>query len=146
MLVWLLRSAALGADVEADEVYFQAKAVRCEDGRMGVLWLRYVCFAQHGTRQLLHRDLGSRIVANTGQGGGGHLTDEELYHTMFCGEVPAFRLGSVAQTDIAQAYVSLGQKAPSLEAPPEDVQKAMTLGQPDSDAHVKRRPETQTKG
>ena len=110
MPIWPLRSVAWGVDCEADEVSFRAKAVRGDDGRMGVLWLRYICFAERGSRQLLLRYLGSRIVAGAGQGGGGQLTDEELYSVVFCGDVPAFREGSLAHTDSAQAYISLGQK------------------------------------
>ena len=77
---------------------------------MGVLWLGDICVAERGSRQLLLRYLGSRIVAGAGQGGGGQLTDEELYSVVFCGDVPAFREGSLAHTDSAQAYISLGQK------------------------------------
>ena len=77
----------------------------------GVLWLRYICFAERGSRQLLLRYLGSRIVAGAGQGGGGQRTDEELYSAVLCGDVPAFREGSLAHTDSAQAYISMGQEA-----------------------------------
>ena len=78
-------------------------------------------------------------MAGAGQGGGGQLTDEELYSAVFCGDVPAFREGSLAHTDSAQAYISLGQEALSLETPPDDVQEAMAL----SDLRVKWRRETQ---
>ena len=101
----------IGVDCEADEVSFRAKAVRGDDGRVGVLWLRYICFAERGSRQLLLRYLGSRIVAGAGQGGGGQLTDEELYSAVFCGDVPAFREGSLAHTDSAQACISLAREA-----------------------------------
>ena len=82
-------------------------------------------------------------MAGAGQGGGGQLTDEELYSAVFCGDVPAFREGSLAHTDSAQAYISLGQEAPSLETPPDDVQEAMALDPPASDLRVKWRRETQ---
>ena len=81
----------VGVDVEADEVSFRAKGHRHEDGRLGVLWLRYICFAERGSRRLLLRYLGERFVANAGQGGGGGLSDEELFHAVFCGLVAVFR-------------------------------------------------------
>ena len=76
----------VGVDVEADE-----ERHRHEDGRLGVLWLRYICFAERGSRRLLVRYLGERFVANAGQGGGGGLSDEELFHAVFCGLVAVFR-------------------------------------------------------
>ena len=72
-------------DVEADE-----EGRRHEDGRLG-LWPRYICFAERGSRRLLLRYLGERFVANAGQGGGGGLSDEELFHAVFCGLVAVFR-------------------------------------------------------
>jgi hypothetical protein len=81
----------VGVDVEADEVSFRAKGQRHEDSRLGVLWLRYICFAERGSRRLLLRYLGERFVANAGQGGGGGLSDEELFHAVFCGLLAVFR-------------------------------------------------------
>ena len=81
----------VGVDVEADEVPLRAKGHRHEDGRLGVLWLRYICFAERGSRRLLLRYLGERFVANAGQGGGGGLSDEELFHVVSCGLVAVFR-------------------------------------------------------
>ena len=81
----------VGVDVEADEVPLRAKGHRHEDGRLGVLWLRYICFAERGSRRLLLCYLGERFVANAGQGGGGGLSDEELFHAVFCGLVAVFR-------------------------------------------------------
>jgi hypothetical protein len=62
-----------------------------KDGRLGVLWLRYICVAERGSRRLPLRYLGERFVANAGQGGGGGLSDEELFHAVFCGLVAVFR-------------------------------------------------------
>ena len=132
-----------GVGVEADGIDFRAEAVRGDDGRMWALWLRYICFAEGNSRQLLLHYLGSRIVVNAGQGGGGQLADEKLYRAVFCGDVPAFREGPIAHADRARPCTSLGQEVPSLEAPPEDVHEAMALGQPDSDVRVKWRRETQ---
>ena len=123
----------VGVDTEADEVSFRAKGHRHEDGRLGVLWLRYICFAERGSRHLLLRFLGARFVANAGQGGGGGLSDEELLRAVFCGLLPVFRDGSVVHTDSAQAYISLGQAEPSLEAAPAEVQEAMASIPPQSD-------------
>ena len=112
---------------------FRAKGHRHEDDRLGVLWPRYICFAERGSRRLLFRYLGERFVASAGQGGGGGLSDEELFHAVFCGLVAVFRDGSVVHTDSAQACISLGQAEPSLEAPPAAVQEAMASGPPQSD-------------
>ena len=123
----------VGIDAEADEVSFRAQGHRHQDGRLGVLWLRYICFAERGSRHLLLRYLGARFVANAGQGGGGGLSDEELSHAVFCGLLAVFRDGSVVHTDSAQAYISLGQAEPSLEAAPAEVQEAMASAPPQPD-------------
>ena len=131
----VVQVGGMRVDVEADEVCFRAKAAHCEDGRMGALWLRYVCFAQRGSGQHVLSYLGRRIFANAGQRGGGQLTYEAIHNAACCGDHLASREGSVAHTVSAQAYISLDKEAPSLEAPPADVQEAMAPGQPHSDLH-----------
>ena len=72
-------------------------------------------------------------MANAGQGGGGGLSDEDLFHAVVCGLLDVFRDGSVVHTDSAQAYISLGQAEPSLEAAPAEVQEAMASAPPQPD-------------
>ena len=123
----------VGVDVEAEEVSFRGKGHRHEDDRLGVLCPRYICFAECGFRRLLFRYLGERFCASVSQGGGGGLSDEELFHAVFCGLVAVFRDGSVVHANRAQACISLGQAEPSLEAPPAAGQGAMASAPPQSD-------------
>ena len=125
----------VGADVAANEMLPGVKGHRHEDGRLGVMWFRYVRFAERGSRRLLRRYFSARFVAHASQGGGGSLSNRRLLHVILCGLVAVFRDGSAVHTDNAQAHISLGQAEPLLEAPPADAQEAMASAPPPPDGN-----------
>jgi hypothetical protein len=102
----------VGVDVEADEVRLRAKGHRHEDDRLGVLWLRYICFAERGSRCLLSRYLGERFGASAGQGGGGGLSDEELFHAVFCGLVAVSATAAWSTPTAPGRASALGRPSP----------------------------------
>ena len=76
----------VGIDVEADEVSYRAQGHHHEDGRLGVLWFRFICFAERGSRHFILRYVGARFVANAGQGGGAacRMRDCSMQFTVAC--------------------------------------------------------------
>jgi hypothetical protein len=68
----------VGIDVEVDEVCLRARWV-LDEGVWKREWVRYLAAVERGSSKFVLRKLETRLVAGTGTGGGGALSNEELY-------------------------------------------------------------------
>ena len=93
---------------EADEVAFRSKA-ELVDGEPRLVWLRYIALVRRKSRYVLLDNLPDRAVAGNGQGGGGALSNEELFNFLRPDtDKPRLKKRSVLHTDSAKAYRKVG--------------------------------------